>query len=49
MDIMIKDAENKIQDKVELEAKVTNIKENQLLGVEIVEMADLFGNSTTVN
>lgn len=36
MDIMIKDAENKIQDKVELEAKVTNIKENQLLGVEIL-------------
>lgn len=36
MDIMIKDAENKIQDKDELEAKVTNIKENQLLGVEIL-------------
>ena len=36
MDIMIKDAENKIQDKDELEAKITNIKENQLLGVEIL-------------
>ena len=36
MDIMIKDAEKKIQDKDKLEAKVTNIKENQLLGVEIL-------------
>ena len=36
MDIMIKDAENKIQDKDELEAKIINIKENQLLGVEIL-------------
>lgn len=36
MDIMIKDAENRIQDKDELEAKIKNIKENQLLGVEIL-------------
>jgi type I restriction-modification system DNA methylase subunit len=36
MDIMIKDAANKISDKVELETKIKHIKENQLLGVEIL-------------
>lgn len=36
MDIMIKDAQNSIQDSVELKKKVTNIKENQLFGVEIL-------------
>lgn len=36
MDLMIKDAEDKISDKAELEAKIKHIKENQLLGVEIL-------------
>ncbi len=36
MDIMIRDARNKIQDVEELEKKITNIKENQILGVEIL-------------
>ena len=36
MDIMIRDAQNKIKDKDELEAKVENIKKNQLLGIEIL-------------
>lgn len=36
MDIMIKDAKSKITDKAELEAKIKHIKENQLLGVEIL-------------
>lgn len=36
MDIMIKDAQKTIQDHDELEAKIKNIKENQLLGVEIL-------------
>ncbi|MBQ9505482.1 MAG: N-6 DNA methylase [Lachnospiraceae bacterium] len=36
MDIMIKDAQSKIKDKDELEAKIRNIKENQLLGIEIL-------------
>ena len=36
MDSMIKDAENNIQDTKELENKIKNIKENQLLGVEIL-------------
>ncbi|MBP2057311.1 hypothetical protein J2Z60_000475 [Lactobacillus colini] len=36
MDIMIKDAKNKIQDNEKLEQKIQNIKENQLLGVEIL-------------
>lgn len=36
MDIMIKDAQNSIQDSVGLEKKITNIKENQLFGVEIL-------------
>lgn len=36
MDLMIKDAQAKIRDKAQLEAKIKNIKENQLLGVEIL-------------
>ena len=36
MDIMIKDAKDKITDKKELEAKIKHIKENQLLGIEIL-------------
>lgn len=36
MDIMIKDAQEKIKDKDELEKKIKNIKENQLLGIEIL-------------
>lgn len=36
MDIMIKDARAKISDKDELEKKIKNIKENQLLGIEIL-------------
>ena len=36
MDIMVKDATEKITDKEELEAKIKNIKEQQLLGVEIL-------------
>lgn len=36
LDIMIKDANNKISDKEELEKKIQNIKENQLLGIEIL-------------
>lgn len=36
MDIMIKDAKEKITDKAELEEKIKNIKERQLLGIEIL-------------
>lgn len=36
MDIMIKDAQAKIKDADELEKKIRNIKENQLLGIEIL-------------
>lgn len=36
MDIMIKDAKMKILDKEELEEKITQIKKNQLLGIEIL-------------
>lgn len=36
MDIMIKDAKNTIQDSEEQAKKIRNIKENQLLGVEIL-------------
>lgn len=36
MDIMIKDAESKITDKTALEEKKKQIKENQLLGIEIL-------------
>ena len=36
MDIMIKDARKNIQDTNELNLKIKNIKENQLLGVEIL-------------
>ena len=36
MDIMIKDAKEKIMDKSTLEAKIKHIKENQLLGIEIL-------------
>lgn len=36
MDIMIKDAINKIPDKTKLEDKIKHIKENQLLGIEIL-------------
>lgn len=36
MDIMIKDAKEKITDKATLDAKIKNIKENQLLGIEIL-------------
>ena len=35
LDIMIKDANNKISDKEELEKKIQNIKENQLLGIQL--------------
>lgn len=37
MDIMIKDAKSRITDSVELDAKIKSIKENQLLGIEILE------------
>jgi hypothetical protein len=36
MDLMIKDATNKISDKEKLEAKIKHIRENQLLGIEIL-------------
>lgn len=36
MDIMIKDAKEKIADKSALEARIKHIKENQLLGIEIL-------------
>lgn len=36
MDIMIKDAKEKLTDKSTLEAKIKHIKENQLLGIEIL-------------
>lgn len=36
MDTMIKDAQAKIKDADELEKKIRNIKENQLLGIEIL-------------
>lgn len=36
MDIMIADAKETIKDKNELEKKISNIKENQLLGIEIL-------------
>lgn len=36
MDIMIKDAQEKITDKDACEKKIKNIKENQLLGIEIL-------------
>ena len=36
MDIMIKDAKERITDKSTLEAKIKHIKENQLLGIEIL-------------
>lgn len=36
LDVMTKDAKEKITDQQELEAKLKNIKENQLLGVEIL-------------
>lgn len=36
MDIMIKDAQDKIKDRDELEQKIKNIKENQMLGIEIL-------------
>ena len=36
MDIMIKDAIDKIPDKTKLEDKIKHIKENQLLGIEIL-------------
>lgn len=36
MDIMIKDARNKIHDNTQLEEKIKHIKENQLLGIEIL-------------
>lgn len=36
MDIMIKEAREKITDKKELEEKIKHIKENQLLGIEIL-------------
>lgn len=36
MDIMIKDAQNNITNKEELEAKIKHIKQNQLLGLEIL-------------
>ena len=36
MDIMIKDAQSKIKDKDKLEERIKNIKENQLLGIEIL-------------
>ena len=36
MDVMIKDAQDRIVDETQLEAKIKNIKENQLLGIEIL-------------
>lgn len=36
MDLMVKDAKNKIADEEELKKKIQNIKENQILGVEIL-------------
>lgn len=36
MDIMIRDAQSRIKDKDELEKKIRHIKENQLLGIEIL-------------
>lgn len=36
MDLMVKDAQEKIHDKKELEAKIKKIKETQLLGIEIL-------------
>lgn len=36
MDLMIKDAKEKITDTEELQKKIRNIKENQLLGIEIL-------------
>lgn len=36
MDIMVKDAKNKISDGKELEKKIQHIKENQILGIEIL-------------
>ena len=36
MDVMIKDAKSKYHDEAELAAKIKNIKENQLLGIEIL-------------
>ncbi|MBQ8624620.1 MAG: N-6 DNA methylase [Agathobacter sp.] len=36
MEAMIKDAHNKIVDKEKLDSKIKNIKENQLLGIEIL-------------
>lgn len=36
MDIMIRDAQDKIKDKDELATKIKNIKEKQLLGIEIL-------------
>lgn len=36
MEIMIEDAKKQIKDKDECEAKITNIKRNQLLGIEIL-------------
>lgn len=36
MDIMVKDAKEKINDPEELERKIKNIKQNQLLGIEIL-------------
>jgi len=36
MDIMIKDAQNKIKDENKLKEKISHIKQNQLLGVEIL-------------
>lgn len=36
MDLMIKDAKNKIKDQGELEAKIHMIKESQILGIEVL-------------
>lgn len=36
MDVMIKDAQDRIVDETQLETKIKNIKENQLLGIEIL-------------
>lgn len=36
MDVMVKDAKDSISDKAELEAKIKHIKEQQLLGMEIL-------------
>lgn len=36
MDIMIRDAKERIKDAAELEAKIQNIKEQQLLGIELL-------------